>query len=75
MVYMGPAEKAARFFIESPSLNFDFAEYTNPADFLTDISSCLFKNRDVNMNLIYFLKFRRVLSLILRHWSIISRAV
>ena len=50
MVYMGPAEKAARFFIESPSLNFDFAEYTNPADFLTDISSCLFKNRDVKMN-------------------------
>lgn len=44
---MGPANKAANFFIESPSLQFQRIEYENPADFLYDISSCIVQNKNV----------------------------
>jgi ABC-type multidrug transport system ATPase subunit len=47
LIYMGKADEAASFFIESPTLQFDFKEYANPADFLHDISGCLIYNKKV----------------------------
>lgn len=47
LIYLGRAADAASFFIESPTLQFDFKEYANPADFLHDISGCLINNKKV----------------------------
>jgi ABC-type multidrug transport system ATPase subunit len=37
VIYQGPIHNAINFFISSP-FSFDYRNYTNPADFLTDIS-------------------------------------
>lgn len=56
LIYAGKADEAASFFIESPTLQFDFKEYANPADFLYDISGCLIYNKKVNfLNIILFI--------------------
>mmetsp|Transcript_20657 Transcript_20657/g.29655 ORF Transcript_20657/g.29655 Transcript_20657/m.29655 type:complete len:1397 (+) Transcript_20657:61-4251(+) len=44
LVYMGKAQDAVSFFIESPTLQFDCHEYANPADFIYDVSGCLIQN-------------------------------
>jgi hypothetical protein len=44
---MGPAKNAAKFFIESSTLQFNLLEYNNPADFLYDISACRVQNKNV----------------------------
>jgi ABC-type multidrug transport system ATPase subunit len=44
LVYMGLASEAMSFFIESPNLRFSFDKYTNPAEFLHDISGGLIVN-------------------------------
>ncbi len=53
LIYIGKADEAVSFFIESPTLQFDFQEYANPADFLHDISGCLIYNKKVFVSL-YF---------------------
>ena len=47
LVYLGKASEALSFFIESPNLQFKYIEYTNPADFVTDVSACLVQNAQV----------------------------
>jgi ABC-type multidrug transport system ATPase subunit len=51
LIYFGKADEAAAFFIESPTLQFDFQEYANAADFLHDISGCLINNKKVSIPL------------------------
>jgi ABC-type multidrug transport system ATPase subunit len=38
VIYHGPAADAVKYFVAQP-LNFPFADYSNPADFLTDVSA------------------------------------
>lgn len=44
---MGPANKAVNFFVDSATINFDFKEYSNPADFFFDVSACQMQNKNV----------------------------
>jgi len=44
LVYMGAASEATSFFVESPNLRFSFEGYSNPADFLHDVSGGLIVN-------------------------------
>ena len=44
LVYMGPTDQAVSFFVESPNLKFSYDRYSNPADFLHDISGGLVVN-------------------------------
>lgn len=43
---MGPVKKAAEYFFESPMFA-SFKEYSNPADFLADVSGCQLRNTNV----------------------------
>lgn len=43
LIYMGPAPTAVEFFVQAPSLSFEF-NYKNPADFLSDISDSQLMN-------------------------------
>ena len=47
MIYMGPADKAVKFFVHSPSLSFSMQNYKSAADFLSDVSGCLIRNDQV----------------------------
>eukprot|EP00602_Paraphysomonas_sp_CaronLab_P009688 CAMPEP_0185022730 /NCGR_PEP_ID=MMETSP1103-20130426/5431_1 /TAXON_ID=36769 /ORGANISM="Paraphysomonas bandaiensis, Strain Caron Lab Isolate" /LENGTH=1307 /DNA_ID=CAMNT_0027554945 /DNA_START=376 /DNA_END=4299 /DNA_ORIENTATION=+ len=44
MIYMGRADMAASYFMNSRILGLSMQGYTNPADFLCDLSGCLLKN-------------------------------
>eukprot|EP00605_Chrysophyceae_sp_TOSAG23-4_P002784 GSChrysophyteH1.ASY1.ANO1.3068.1 assembled CDS len=39
VVYFGPAADAVKYFAQKP-LSFPYTDYSNPADYLTDISAC-----------------------------------
>ncbi len=47
VIYRGTTSKAVSFFQNAPSLNISFREYTNPAEFLTDLAGGLTKNEMV----------------------------
>jgi hypothetical protein len=48
VIYSGLASKASAFFLEnSPTLALVSGGYTNPADFLADVSGCMIKNKYV----------------------------
>ena len=44
IVFMGRSDEAVPFFVETPSLSFSYENYSNPADFLHDISATLIAN-------------------------------
>ena len=49
VIYSGPANKASAFFLDSsPTLALVSGGYTNPADFLADVSGCMIKNKYVS---------------------------
>ena len=48
VIYAGTSSGAASFFMEqSVSLSLVSSGYTNPADFLADVSGCMVKNKEV----------------------------
>ena len=48
VAFTGPTQMAAKFFSETPALQFNSSMYLNPADYLLDISGCLLKNGSVS---------------------------
>ena len=47
VIYHGPLDRAVKFFVTSP-FEYNFSNYTNPADFLTDISGGFVSDSKVN---------------------------
>lgn len=51
IIYAGTSSGSASFFMEqSPTLSLISSGYTNPADFLADVSGCMVKNKEVRIS-------------------------